>query len=38
MTIQQDVQRAGLRVLMADPRHGLPEYWADLETVGRVGK
>jgi hypothetical protein len=38
MTIQQDVQRAGLRALMADPKHGLPEYWADLKTVGRVGK
>jgi hypothetical protein len=37
MTTLQDTQRASLRVLMADPRHGLPEYSADLNTVGRVG-
>ena len=38
MTVQQDVQRAGLRALMADPKHGLPEYSSDPKTVGRVGK
>ncbi len=37
MTTLQDTQRASLRVLMADPRHGLPEYSADPKTVGRVG-
>jgi hypothetical protein len=37
MTVQQDIQRAGMRVLMADPKP-LPEYSADSETVGRVGK
>ena len=37
MTTLQDTQRASLRVLMADPRHGLPEYSADPKAVGRVG-
>jgi hypothetical protein len=37
MTTHQDVQRAGLRALMANPDHGLPEYTADPKTVGRVG-
>jgi hypothetical protein len=37
MTTLQDTQRASLRVLMADPTHGLPEYSADPKTVGRVG-
>ena len=37
MTTQQDVQRAGMRVMMADPRP-LPEYTDNSETMERVGK
>src|SRR5215204_4810989 len=38
MTTQQDIQRAGLRALMADPALGIPDYSADPKVVGRVGK
>jgi hypothetical protein len=36
MTVQQDVQRAGMRVLMAE--QPLPEYSHDPKTIGLVGK
>jgi hypothetical protein len=36
MTVQQDVQRAGLRLLMADPTP-LPNYADDPKTLVRVG-
>ena len=38
MTTQQDIQRAGLRALMADPMLGIPDYSVDPKVVGRVGK
>jgi hypothetical protein len=38
MTTPQDIQRAGLRALMADPALGIPDYSADPKVVGRVGK
>jgi hypothetical protein len=37
MTVQQDVQRAGLRVMMAEPMLGVPEYGADPYVLTRVG-
>ncbi len=37
MTVQQDVQRAGLRVMMAESMHGVPEYLADPKVLSRVG-
>jgi|SRR4051794_25887917 hypothetical protein len=37
MTVQQDVQRAGLRVMMAQPMLAVPEYSADPEVLMRVG-
>ena len=37
MTTQQDIQRAGLRVLMADEIR-VPDYSADPVVVCRVGK
>jgi len=37
MTVQQDVQRAGLRAMMADSMVGVPEYSADRNVLSRVG-
>ena len=37
MTAQKDVQRAGLRVMMAQSMLGVPEYSADPHVLGRVG-
>jgi len=37
MTVQQDVQRAGLRALMAESL-AIPDYEDDPKVVGRVGK
>ena len=37
MTVQQDIQRAGLRVMMAVSMHGVPDYSADPDVLSRVG-
>jgi hypothetical protein len=37
MTVQQDVQRAGLRAMMAESMVGVPEYSADPSVLSRVG-
>jgi len=37
MTIPHDVQRAGLRAMMAASTLGVPEYSADPKVVNRVG-
>jgi hypothetical protein len=37
MTVQKDVQRAGLRAMMAEPMLGVPEYSADPKVLSRVG-
>jgi len=37
MTVQQDVQRAGLRAMMAESMVGVPEYSADPKVLARVG-
>ena len=37
MTVQKDVQRAGLRVLMAQSMLTVPEYSDDPEVLSRVG-
>lgn len=37
MTAQQDVQRAGLRVMMAESLEGMPDYSADPRVFARVG-
>src|SRR5215213_10274296 len=37
MTVQQDVQRAGLRAMMAESVLGVPDYSADPEVLSRVG-
>jgi hypothetical protein len=37
MTVKQDVQRAGLRAMMAAPMLGVPEYSADPTVLDRVG-
>jgi hypothetical protein len=37
MTVQQDVQRAGLRAMMAESMLGVPEYSSDPNVLSRVG-
>jgi hypothetical protein len=37
MTVQKDVQRAGLRAMMAESMLGVPEYSADPKVLSRVG-
>jgi hypothetical protein len=37
MTVQKDIQRAGLRAMMAQSMLGVPEYSADPHVLGRVG-
>jgi hypothetical protein len=37
MTVQKNVQRAGLRAMMAEPMLEVPEYSADPTVIGRVG-
>jgi hypothetical protein len=37
MTVQQDVQRAGLRVMMTESMLGVPDYSADPRVLSRVG-
>jgi hypothetical protein len=37
MTVQKDVQRAGLRAMMAQSMLGIPEYSADPNVLIRVG-
>ena len=37
MTAQQDIQRAGLRVMMAESLDGVPAYSADPKVFERVG-
>jgi hypothetical protein len=37
MTDHQDLQRAGLRALMADSGLEVPDYAADAQVLGRVG-
>ena len=37
MTVHKDVQRAGLRAMMAESMLGVPEYSADPKVVSRVG-
>jgi hypothetical protein len=37
MTVQKDVQRAGLRAMMAQSMLGMPEYSADPSVLIRVG-
>jgi hypothetical protein len=37
MPTQIDIQRAGLRALMADPMLGIADYSVDPKVVGRVG-
>jgi hypothetical protein len=37
MTVQKDVQRAGLRAMMAQSMLGVPEYSADPNVLNRVG-
>ena len=38
MTVQKDVQRAGLRAMMAEPMVAVPDYSADPHVLNRVGK
>ena len=38
MTVQKDVQRAGLRAMMAESMRGVPEYSADPIVQRRVGR
>ena len=37
MTVQQDIQRAGLRAMVAQSMVGVPEYSADPGVLSRVG-
>jgi hypothetical protein len=37
MTVQQDVQRAGLRAMMAESMLWVPDYSADPKVLSRVG-
>jgi hypothetical protein len=37
MTVQQDVKRAGMRVMMAESMLGVPDYSADPNVIDRVG-
>ena len=37
MTVHKDVQRAGLRAMMAQSMLGVPEYGADPLVLSRVG-
>ena len=37
MTVQNDVQRAGLRAMTAETMVGVPEYSADPNVLSRVG-
>ena len=37
MTVQQGVQRAGLRAVMAESMAGVPEYSVDPKVLDRVG-
>jgi hypothetical protein len=37
MTVQQDVQRAGLRLMMAASMAGMPDYSDDPKVLSRVG-
>ena len=37
MTVEQDIQRASLRAMMAESMLGLPEYSDDPKAVCRVG-
>ena len=37
MTVQQDIQRAGLRAMMTESMFGVPEYSADPDVLSRVG-
>ena len=37
MTVQQDVQRADLRAMMAESMFGVPKYSADPNVLSRVG-
>ena len=37
MTVRQDVQRAGMRAMMAESMLGIPEYSADPSVLIRVG-
>jgi hypothetical protein len=37
MTVQKNVQRAGLRAMMAESMLGVPEYSADPNVLSRVG-
>jgi hypothetical protein len=37
MTVQKDVQRAGLRAMMTESMLGVPEYSADPNVLSRVG-
>lgn len=38
MTVQKDVQRAGLRAMMAESMGAVPDYSADPHVLNRVGK
>jgi hypothetical protein len=38
MTVQKDVQRAGLWLLMAESTLGVPDYSADPRVLERVGQ
>jgi hypothetical protein len=38
MTVQKDIQRAGLRAMMAESMLAVPEYSADPHVLSRVGK
>jgi hypothetical protein len=37
MTVQKDVQRAGLHAMMTESMLGVPEYSADPKVASRVG-
>jgi hypothetical protein len=37
MTVQKDIQRAGLRAMTAESMAGVPEYSADPNVLSRVG-
>jgi hypothetical protein len=37
MTVQKDVQRAGLRAMMTESMLGVPDYSADPKVLKRVG-
>ena len=37
MTVEKDVQRAGLRAMMAESMLAIPEYSADPNVLSRVG-